>query len=55
MMAGERSNATDKKNATANEKKCHGGKGEYGSIRKKCSRRWEEGDGGKKEHSCGGE
>jgi hypothetical protein len=40
MMAGERSNTTDKKNATANEKKYHDGKGEFGSKRKKCSRRW---------------
>lgn len=39
MMAGERSNATDKKNATANEKKYHDGKGGCGSKRKKCIRR----------------
>ncbi|MCG2652860.1 hypothetical protein JJE63_05920 [Alloprevotella tannerae] len=49
MMAGERSNVTSKRRVTVNEKKYHDGKGEFGSKRKKCSRRWEEGDGGKEE------
>ena len=39
MMAGERSNATSKRRATANEKKYHDGKGKCGSKRKKCIRR----------------